>query len=1139
MSNLQAKLTFLRDCLEAESRSQTLWNVRTSKSELLKPLDMPRVRGNLAEIPIDHAYAGSLAKILDRYSREKRLMMGRYFIVANHNIGSFAGKKRLRKICCPLIYFPCDLPNKKVNGKPVVSPRLDRGVVNPAALQFFSYYKADVGDVLEKLLEQVTLPLSDENRPWESINKLTSLLKSPELWVQPANSNVDTTNTATCLKTLNNDPKTVHFIDEALLYISRKQASAQGSLYEIEKIIKSYQLSPPLAAILGTYTAPIKNTVKTPFWRRIFKKRDELSLPLPVVLSDTQSNVIANAADHNLSVTVGPPGTGKSFTIASLALKEFTKGNSVLVVSQNQHAVDVVRRKLVDDFGIDPELTVLGNDEGLSRDAQQQMVDFCNGFKTVKDKKNSKAAPAFNDSEYYDAIKKLDQMIFDRRAYERSFLMSCDKHIDKKIEAVKKNFFSWLVSNEAKPVDSDLLLSEQFGDLEERDNDINVLTAKLVNLHYQKKSKKIRNNRSALFSLRYFAKSLTARSGYHQEKYYQSIDFSHVLDAVPFWFSPLSSLHRLLPLKKELFDIVIIDEATQCNLSVCLPALYRAKRAVVVGDPKQLNHMSFVSYEAQQAMFDRYALNDNELSSDFRNNSVLDYALVAVDSSSASVQLDEHFRSHPQIIEYSNQEFYDDSLKVMTTRPNRIKKVINLKRVDGKRLKGINKVEAEAVVAHVKELIEQQKALPESDVQTLGVLSFFSDQAQYIEKVLFDVLSLNELRRHNLRVGTPFSFQGEERDHMVISCCVDASTTSASYTYLNRDDVFNVAITRARDFQTIFLSCEPDEIKSNSKLKSYIKYCQQGLLNAEGTELKNRDAFQDEIYTWLQGQNITAYRNYIVAGISIDLMAVYEDRALAIDLVGFDGDLKGSLSLKQFKLLARAGLKSFLLPYDEWRNDRERLLEYLLLQLGALTKIERQEQQGVGVFNDADENFILKLTDGISINQLNARFVRSNESRAAKQITTLLQRRDRFEQLLHLCFTPQELTFKRYKNAFHNLLKDCIIKLKQASIASELATSLLEQQKQLFGKPNQYGDEYDDIFAARSSMVEEQKNKIKQLLNINEAALLQMDKTCIKLNRLYESSDDSKLSSHDILDELTEKIDLYKGVTLSKNQHTN
>jgi len=797
-------------------------------------------------------------------------------------------------------------------------------------------------------------------------------------------------------------------------------------------------------------------------------------------------------------------------------------------VSQNQHAVDVVRRKLVDDFGVDSGLTVLGNDNGLSREVKAQLEllrsktldDSSNDYKTL--------------SGYKELIDKLNDKLEDRNNLEAQFLASCQRKSNGNQEVKQSDFFSWL---RKKPVEhSERLLSEQFFDLETLDDEISVLTAKLVNLHYNRKVYKLFQNEGSRVSIDNFIKSLTARNAYYQEKYYSLVNFSDVLSAVPFWFAPLSCLSRLLPLEKELFDVVIIDEATQCNLSVCIPALYRAKRAVVVGDPKQLSHVSFVSYDVQQTLFDRYSLNPNDLNPDFRNNSVLDYAMASTNS---VAQLDEHFRSHSQIIEFSNQTFYNNTLKVMTTRPNRIRKAIELRRVDGKRSKGVNLVEANALIDEVKEMVEAQLELPQSEVQSIGILSFFSDQAKHIEKILFNDLSLNALRRHNLRVGTPFSFQGEERDHMLISCCIDADTAGGSYTYLNRDDVFNVAITRARDYQTIFISCDFEEIKSNSKLKSYIKYCYESADNNLQTQELERDSFQDEIYTWLQSKGIKAYKNYVVAGTAIDLMAVYEDRALAIDLIGFDGSLSGSLSLKKFKLLARAGLSSFLLAYDEWRNDKEQLFENLLLQIGALTKLDRQDKPGVAVFRDVEENFIHKLTGGISINQLNDRFIRSGELRAAKQIPIILEKRVRFERLLHLCFIPEELTFKRYKNAFHNLIKDCIVKLQQSSISAELTSSLLEQQKQFFGEENQYGDEYNDIFDARASMVEEQRNKIQQLLDINESALLQMDKTCLKLNALYESVDDSELNSHDILDELTEKIDLYQGVTLDKNQENN
>ncbi len=1136
VTNLRNKLSFLRDCLGAESRSQSLWNVRTSKKiELHKAIsyrEFVQTEGKPVGVIIDQKYADDLKKMLSHYSREKQLIVSRFYIIAYHDVSTFGGNKRKRKVCFPLIYFPCKLSNSEFDRSAYITPILEKGTINPAAVQFFSHFGMDANALLEVLLDQVVALHNkgneSEKNEYQAFYKLFEEFRNTLTDHSSYADTIDDISSAEALKKI--QPNEIRFSYESLVYVSRKQASAQGALHEIETIIKRFDTSSALAPILGSKQGG-KNVVAKPFfWTRFFNK--SLNLPLPVVLSQAQSDVISKAQAHNLSVAAGPPGTGKSFTIASLALKEFINGNSVLIVSQNQHAVDVVRRKLIDDFGIDSDLTVLGSDDGISREVQKHITEFCGPSITSKQTKSHKQRLVI----YKDAINKLDDLIYKRELMESEFLENCrEKTHEKKQNVQKRSFFSWINSSPVLVKKSDSLLSEQFTELEQIDEEINLLTAKIINLHHLKKAHKLRSSSKARSSLKNFASSLSARNGFYQERYYRSIDFSYVLDAVPFWFTSLSSLHRLLPLTKEMFDIVIIDEATQCNLSVTLPALYRSKRAVVVGDPKQLNHVSFVSYKVQQSLFDRYSLSNTEISQDFRNKSVLDYALDAIDPSVVYSQLDEHFRSHPQIIEYSNQEFYNNSLKVMTTRPNRIKDVVELVQVNGKRVRGVNKVEADAVISFVKKNIKQQSDLPEKEVQSLGVLSFFSDQAQYIEKVLFNELGLNDLRRHNLRVGTPFSFQGEERDHMIISCCVDAQTKSSSYTYLNRDDVFNVGITRARDYQTIFISCAPQDINTNSKLSSYIKFCEKDISSLFKTKDVGIDAFQDEIYTWLQGQGIKAYKNYIVAGISIDLMAVYEDRALAIDLVGFSGPLNGSLSLKQFKLLARAGLKSFLFSYDEWRNDRERLLEHLLLQIGAISTFDISDKTGVGVYSDAQEDFINKLTDGVSINQLNTRFVRSNESRAAKQISLLLEKQTQFEKLLLLSFVPQELTYKRYKNAFHSLLKDCMIKLQKASISSELATSLLDQQKQLFSKPNEYDEGYEDIFAARASMVDEQKSKVQHLLNVNEEALLQMDKTCLKLNKLYENAGDLALNSHDILNELTQKIDLYKDVVIKND----
>jgi len=79
------------------------------------------------------------------------------------------------------------------------------------------------------------------------------------------------------------------------------------------------------------------------------------------------------------------------------------------------------------------------------------------------------------------------------------------------------------------------------------------------------------------------------------------------------------------------------------------------------------------------------------------------------------------------------------------------------------------------------------------------VLSFFRDQSEKLQKMIFDKFDLDTITKHKLRAGTPYAFQGEERDIMLISSGVDKDSVGGTYLYLNRPDVFNVALTRARD----------------------------------------------------------------------------------------------------------------------------------------------------------------------------------------------------------------------------------------------------------------------------------------------------------------------------------------------------
>jgi len=101
----------------------------------------------------------------------------------------------------------------------------------------------------------------------------------------------------------------------------------------------------------------------------------------------------------------------------------------------------------------------------------------------------------------------------------------------------------------------------------------------------------LKTSRGALQDL---LKALRARTGNRKESFFYEIDFQKLLQALPIWVANSTDINKVLPLQKELFDVVIIDEATQCDMASSIPLLQRAKCAVIVGDPKQLRHISFL-----------------------------------------------------------------------------------------------------------------------------------------------------------------------------------------------------------------------------------------------------------------------------------------------------------------------------------------------------------------------------------------------------------------------------------------------------------------------------------------------------------------------------------------------------------------
>ena len=264
------------------------------------------------------------------------------------------------------------------------------------------------------------------------------------------------------------------------------------------------------------------------------------------------------------------------------------------------------------------------------------------------------------------------------------------------------------------------------------------------------------------------------------------------------------SARRRLPFKEAIYDLLIIDEASQCDIASMIPLMMRAKRVAVIGDKQQLNHICILSKQTDLSLI----LNNNiEPRWSYRGSSIYDLAESMTEAENI-IQLRDHHRSFLDIIQFSNQEFYDNTLRIATDysrlkSPNNGKPILGMQwmNVKGKTIRpenggAYNLQEAEGVIRILRRL-----ALELEFEGSIGVTTPFHLQAEMISKALERDSELrNHLELHNkILIDTVHKFQGDERDVIVFSPVVSDGTKSQSLMFLkSTGNLFNVAITRAR-----------------------------------------------------------------------------------------------------------------------------------------------------------------------------------------------------------------------------------------------------------------------------------------------------------------------------------------------------
>lgn len=285
------------------------------------------------------------------------------------------------------------------------------------------------------------------------------------------------------------------------------------------------------------------------------------------------------------------------------------------------------------------------------------------------------------------------------------------------------------------------------------------------------------------------------------------------------------SIKSAFPLQEGLFDMVVIDEASQCDIASALPLALRAKQLVVIGDPLQLKHISKV-----QGYEEKYILNclniDNNLRLNYVKESLYDYCYnLSIISKSKSVLLKEHFRCHPEIITYSNKSFYGpklgQELDIKTQATDYLIEPMGLKWIDtvGPQhlTRNSNQTEVDKAVELACQLADKHTGI------SIGITTPFTHQAKDLNE------AIPERYKKRIKADTVHKFQGDEKDIMIISLVITKNSAPRKAEWINFKVPYliNVAVTRARN--TLYIVGDKKYCKTlpaNSPVGFLVRYAE-------------------------------------------------------------------------------------------------------------------------------------------------------------------------------------------------------------------------------------------------------------------------------------------------------------------------
>lgn len=444
---------------------------------------------------------------------------------------------------------------------------------------------------------------------------------------------------------------------------------------------------------------------------------------------------------------------------------------------------------------------------------------------------------------------------------------------------------------------------------------------------------------------------LSQRQKRHRQEYLDA--FERCVRFIPCWIMTSSQISDYLPPELGLFDLVIVDEASQSDVTL-LPGMLRGKQWFIVGDGKQVSPTeSFVSetqIDSLRAALPHSPLKDSLLP----GQSFFD--LCAQGFPQGRAVLCEHFRCAPEIIAFSNDVFYDGKLiplRLPARDERLIPSIVDVKVRTGLKDGKSNKKECDVIVKMIKEFINSttSSAFPRS----IGVISLMGEeQSRLIRGRLLDAIGPQTYKEHNILIGEPPNFQGAERDVIFLSmvCSPGSVPTQNQLFHAQRA---NVALSRARDRMVLVRSIEVSDIPNTEDIKIPIidffsnssREC-DAVKHTSGSSLSN--SCSKDVQTILEG--MLSQKGYGVSrmgviwnnGICVEDQVTGHRAALGIEGAGESAD-SWSRMVGQQKVIERVGWKTLRVDAAAFLVDHHKSLEAIEKFLaGAGIRIPSEEE---------------------------------------------------------------------------------------------------------------------------------------------------------------------------------------------------